>query len=573
MQADGLKALGNKAFSAGDFPTAIRHFTDAIALDPKNHVLYSNRSAAYASQRDYIKALEDAEKTVELNPTWAKAYSRRGAALYGLARYPEAVEAYDEGLRLEPENAQIKKGLEDAKAALDEGPGPDMMSKLFSGDVFAKIAGNPKLAPYLAQPDFLQKVREIQQNPNNLTKHMQDPRILTLAMSLMGLDATAMGRDEMEATYDMQSEPAPAPSSSSSRPAPSAKAPEPEPMHVEEEVDDEEKEQRNKRKLSDERKDAGNKLYKSRKFEDAIKAYDEAWEADDSNVAVLTNKSAVLFEMGKYEECIKACEDAVEKGREHRADFKLIAKAFARIGGCYTKLDDLASAIKFYSKSLAEHREPSVLAKLREAEKLKEQRDKEGYRDLGLSDAARERGNELFRAARFADAVKEYSEAIRRNDSDARAYSNRAACYLKLMAVHEAERDCDEAIRLDPDFAKAYVRKAAVLAARREWSKVFEVCETAKQKDVDGKNRAEIDAQLAKAYAGLNEAQSGGNREEVLKRAMADPEVQKIMADPIMNQILQQMKEDPKAAQDHMRNPAVAANIRKLMDAGIIQVR
>jgi stress-induced-phosphoprotein 1 len=41
-------------------------------LDGSNHVLYSNRSAAYASMRDYQHALEDAEKTVQLKPDWAK---------------------------------------------------------------------------------------------------------------------------------------------------------------------------------------------------------------------------------------------------------------------------------------------------------------------------------------------------------------------------------------------------------------------------------------------------------------------------------------------------------------------
>ena len=46
MSIDSLKAAGNVAFSSGRFLEAIDRFTEAIALDTLNHVLYSNRSAA-----------------------------------------------------------------------------------------------------------------------------------------------------------------------------------------------------------------------------------------------------------------------------------------------------------------------------------------------------------------------------------------------------------------------------------------------------------------------------------------------------------------------------------------------
>jgi stress-induced-phosphoprotein 1 len=82
--ADEAKAKGNAAFSAGRFDEAAKHFTDAIALAPTNHVLYSNRSAALASLHRYSDALADAERTVEIKPDWAKGYSRLGAAHLGL---------------------------------------------------------------------------------------------------------------------------------------------------------------------------------------------------------------------------------------------------------------------------------------------------------------------------------------------------------------------------------------------------------------------------------------------------------------------------------------------------------
>ena len=60
MQA--LKDQGNKAFAAKQWDSAIDLFTQAIALDSSNHVLFSNRSAAKAGKKEWTAALEDAEE-------------------------------------------------------------------------------------------------------------------------------------------------------------------------------------------------------------------------------------------------------------------------------------------------------------------------------------------------------------------------------------------------------------------------------------------------------------------------------------------------------------------------------
>jgi stress-induced-phosphoprotein 1 len=137
-----------------------------------------------------------------------------------------------------------------------------------------------------------------------------------------------------------------------------------------------------------------------------------------------------------------------------RADYKLVAKALGRIGSAYSKKGDLPNAIKFYEKSLTEHRTPDVLSKLKDAEKAQADATKKAYINPELSAKAREEGNDQFKGGDFASAVKSYTESIKRDPNDPRGYNNRAAAYMKLAAFPEALKDTEEAIKVDPSFSE-----------------------------------------------------------------------------------------------------------------------
>ena len=62
----------NAACQTGDFALAISLYTEAIRLDPANHILYSNRSAAHVKLGQFGKALQDSVKAKQLNPEWPK---------------------------------------------------------------------------------------------------------------------------------------------------------------------------------------------------------------------------------------------------------------------------------------------------------------------------------------------------------------------------------------------------------------------------------------------------------------------------------------------------------------------
>ncbi len=43
MSAAEAKEAGNQAFKMNDIPAAIKHYSEALALDPNDHTVLSNR--------------------------------------------------------------------------------------------------------------------------------------------------------------------------------------------------------------------------------------------------------------------------------------------------------------------------------------------------------------------------------------------------------------------------------------------------------------------------------------------------------------------------------------------------
>ncbi|ONK55966.1 uncharacterized protein A4U43_C10F2770 [Asparagus officinalis] len=565
--ADEAKAKGNAAFSAGNFSDAI---------PPSNHVLYSNRSAAYASLGQFSNALSDAEKTVELNPNWAKGYSRLGAAHLGLNNVDDAIRAYEKGLAIDPNNDALKSGLADARAKMRSsnggaGAGASPFGKIFQGpELWAKLTADPTTRGYLQQPDFVRMIQDIQKNPSNINMYLSDQRMMSVLGVLLNVKMSGAGGDEeMERDF-------PAPSKKEAEPE-KKKAPEPEPEPMEE-VNEEERAVKERKAEAQKEKEAGNAAYKKKDFDKAIEHYSKALELDDEDISFLTNRAAVYLEMGKYEDCIKDCDKAVERGRELRSDFKMIARALTRKGNALVKLakcsKDYEPAIETYQKALTEHRNPETLKKLNEAERAKKELEQQEYFDPKLADEEREKGNEFFKQQKYPEAVKHYTEALKRNPQDPRVYSNRAACYTKLGALPEGLKDAEKCIELDPTFTKGYTRKGAVQFFMKEYDKALETYQAGLK--LDPNNQELLDG-VRRCVEQINRTNRGDLSPEELKerqaKAMQDPEIQNILSDPIMRQVLVDFQENPKAAQDHLKNPQVLHKIQKLVSAGIVQMR
>lgn len=538
-----LKEKGNEALAQNNLEDAVKFYSEAINLDSNNAVLYSNRSAAYAKLGKYDLALNDAEKAVQIKPDWSKAYSRKGTALVYLGKLDEAIETYEKGLQIDPQNSQLKADLDNVKAQKLRA---NISNPFNRPDFMAKLSADPRTREFLSDPQYLAMLRDLQTNPSSLATHLNDPRVATTLSVLLGVD---VGFDEKMDT-DM---PTNTPSSNQGSKAEPKMEPAPELPE--------------NKKLAKAAKEQGNAFYKKKDFEKAISFYKEAIDHDPTDITFYNNLAAVYFEQKEYEKCIKECEKAIEIGRENRADFKLIAKSFMRIGNAYKKLKDYKSAKIYYEKSLSEHRTPEIKTLLSEVEKIIKEEEEKSYINPELAEKEKEKGNELFKLGDYATAVKHYTEAIKRNPHDAKLYSNRAACYTKLAAFDLGLKDCEKCVELDPKFIKGWIRKGHILQGMQQSSKAIAAFQ--KALEIDPGNQEALQGYRS---CTIQNAHVGDNPEQIRQRAMADPEVQSILRDPAMRIILEQMQNDPRALQDHLKNPNIAAKIQKLLESGLIAI-
>ena len=504
--------------------------------------------------------MEDANSCIALNPQFAKGFSRKGAALHHLKRFNDSIAAYNEGIEKFPADAGLKKGLEDVKREKDQPPmgaGGPPGGGLFSPTMLAQMAMDPRFKEYLEDPSIMSKIKMVQQNPNLMGTMLSDPKMMEMLGLLMG---------EQPGAAPSQ---APAPAAK-----PAKKEEPPKPMEVEEDwssLSPEEREKKETQKKAKLKKEEGNALYKAKKFEEALAAYEEAFAIDSTCMTFLLNKAAVYFAQKKYDECIAECNKSLEVGKENMAPFEDRAKALTRCAKAYQKKKDLGMAIEMCKSAQLESYSKDTQRLLKSMELEKKKKDKLDYQDEGKAQEAKQRGNDFFREKKFPEAIKEYEEAVKRAPNDAPIRNNLSAALTKIMDFNGAKTQVEKALELDPAYTKAWGRKGDIEMVYKEYHKAMESYK--KGLKIDPQNATCKDG-LRKVTQQINYGRSQMTEEQKQEQkahAMADPDIQAILQDPVVQQTLRDFGENPQAAQQAMNDPVMLEKIQKLIAAGVVE--
>jgi tetratricopeptide (TPR) repeat protein len=102
-----IESRGNSYHALNKNDAAIKDFSDAIVLDPRNkNIKYvcTNRGWVWQAKDEYAKAIKDYDAALAIDPAFAPAHFGRAVAYNKLGNLPRAIEDAKEALRLEPEN-------------------------------------------------------------------------------------------------------------------------------------------------------------------------------------------------------------------------------------------------------------------------------------------------------------------------------------------------------------------------------------------------------------------------------------------------------------------------------------
>ena len=541
--AKDWKDKGNALVKEKKYKEALDCYTKAIEIDPKDPILYSNRSAMHLNLSEFDQALADAEKAISIKSDYAKAYLRKGKALEGLNKVEEALNAYKLGLEKDQSNAQLLEASKQLEETLNN---PFLKN-------YPKLFTDPRTAGMMRDPQFKNLIDFAMRDQKILMQMMQtDPRFMTVFSVLTGIDFEKMNEDVQKASEERKKE-------------------EEEKKKKEEEdkynaMNEEEKKEVDNHKKADEIKAKGNEEFKKKNYDEAIKYYQEAIDLYPKEMIYFLNSAKCYLEKKDYDKAIELCKHVCDNS----FDFSRRATAFGIIGYAYRAQNKLDEALKAFEDSQMEKNDVRIKEAYKETLKLKKKLEEEAYINPEIAEEENKKANELYKAGKFPDALKVYEEAIKRNPKLPKYYTNRAQCYIKLMEFYQAIKDCESAIKIEPKTLKAYQKKANCHFITKEYHKVLKTIDDGLKLFPDDKELKEM---REKTIMAINYG-TGEDDQERLKKAAADPEIQALLKDPRIQQLFKDFKENPNSAQQAiMKDEFIRNAFQKLVAAGIVKTK
>lgn len=513
---------GNEAFKAGDFDESIVYYCRSISLLP-TAAAYNNRALVYLKQKKWNKALDDCNTVLALEPDNLKAILRRASAYQGLTRYPQAKKDLETVLNKEPSNKsatsilkEVDKALADQKvtgrrmkieevddSSTEKTPSDEqeaMQNNMESvensatdGTHETKDATTEKTA---AEMD-LQNHKEKSKEHSEKAKKSPEKEKPSAEKDVTGKGVSEPNATRADEKVAVDASSKTAASTEKSTPVEALSRPNSDAVAGDSDVSSAPPPPLEKNVLA--LKDAGNELFRTGQYADALHKYDLAIKKipDDEkrkhalNVSVLySNRAACKLKIGDCRGCVEDCDEAVKY-------YPCSPKPYLRRAMAYEQLERFQEAFVDYKQALnaginsevaqqGSDRCASMLQQMngsRWREKLPKIASFSSFAgliptvttatvDVASSGSSSEKdaetlfekdkteGNKLFAKGEYTKAIDCFTKCIELFSDRVVPYTNRALCYLKLGKCDDVLNDCNQALSIEFHNVKALYRRA-----------------------------------------------------------------------------------------------------------------
>lgn len=393
--------------------SVISFYFAAIEINPNSSAYLSNRAAAHLSSKQYLNALEDAERAHELDPTNPKIMHRWAKILTYLGRPTEALDVLS---RAQPpatatDRAQPEKMLRfitQAEETLSEDRGGSMA--VFCIDQARQMLGTGVKEP--RKWTLLTAEAQLKMNTANSLGKAQDIAIGMLRENSQDPDAMMIRARAFYASGETE------------QALKLLKIC----LGLDPDMKAAVKLLRMVQKLT-RTKEEGNNAYKAKDYQRAIELYGQALDVDpsnkDMNSKILQNRAQTHMNLKNYDSAIEDCTEALRLDPGYVKALRVRAKAYSAVEKWEDAVRDL--------KSVAENSpgERGIQEEIRKAEfELKKAQRKDYYKILGVGKDASE--HEIKKAYRKM-AVKYHPDKNRDGEQGDEKFKEVGEAYETLI--------------------------------------------------------------------------------------------------------------------------------------------
>ncbi|KAG0727979.1 Stress-induced-phosphoprotein 1 [Chionoecetes opilio] len=152
------KENGNELFRKGDYPAAVRHYSEAIRRNPDDAKIYSNRAACYTKLAEFNLGLKDCDECIRLEPNFVKGYVRKGKIHQGLKQFSQAQNAYQKAIDIDANCQDAATGFRECIMSMNSDP----------EEVRKRAMADPEVQQIIKDPAMRVILEQMQTDPRAL---------------------------------------------------------------------------------------------------------------------------------------------------------------------------------------------------------------------------------------------------------------------------------------------------------------------------------------------------------------------------------------------------------------------